>query len=363
MLKTITILFSLIWSLQSHSQKNLIPNPSFEVFSDTPFNWYYNGQHFTEIVKFWSSPTPASPDAYGPKVPIPEKWAAKGFGKMDPHTGKKMVGITVYGCKKGKPHCREYIQIRLAEPMVIGQEYELSHWIAHLTGSLYVNNVGILFSKDEVSHVLDVRLEHKPQIYAEDIIEPSRGTWKKLTYKYKADDEYEFITIGNFSPDIETDFLYTQDNQFKYAYYYLDDIKLSKEEPILPVPDRPDPLTNIKLEEGKTIRLKNIYFDHDRADFLSRSYDQLDKLVDVLESHPMMKIRVQGHTDIRGDYDYNLSLSNGRASAVVEYLIAKGISSHRLSYKGFGSTKPISSNNTQEGRRMNRRVEFVILKK
>lgn len=363
MFKTLTIFLLFICGNLAHSQANLIPNPSFEVFSDTPFNWYYNGQHFTEIVKFWSSPTPASPDAYGPKVPIPEKWAAKGFGAIKPHTGEKMVGITVYGCKKGKPHCREYIQIRLSEPLVIGQKYTLSFWVAHLHGSLFVNNLGSLFSKDEVSHVLDVRLEHKPQLFAKDIVEPTKDQWKLVVFEYTADDEYEFITIGNFSPDIETDFLFTKDNKFKYAYYYLDELSLVKEEPIIPVPERPNALTNIKLEEGKTIHLNNIYFDHDRADFLSRSFDQLDKLVDVLDAHPFMKIRVQGHTDDRGDYDYNMSLSNNRASAVVDYLITQGISSHRLSYKGFGSSKPLSTNKTHEGRRKNRRVEFVILEK
>lgn len=363
MRKAIFILFYLSCVSWSYSQSNLIPNPGFEEFTDTPFNWYYNGEHFTEIVKFWCSPTPASPDAYSPKVPIPDSWAKKGFGAIRPHTGEKMAGITVYGCNKGKPHCREYIQIRLAEPLVIGQEYSFTCWLGHLPGSLYVNNIGALFSTEEVSHILDVRLEEKPQIFVEDIVQPSYNNWKKISLSYIADTEHEFVTIGNFYPDMETDFLLTKDNKYRYAYYYIDDISLTKEEPIIPVPDRPNLLTNIKLEKGKTINLDNIYFDHDRADFLSRSYDQLDKLLSVLEDHPLMKIRVQGHTDDRGDYDYNLILSNDRASAVVDYLIQKGISSHRLRYKGFGSSKPISTNNTDAGRRKNRRVEFVILEK
>ena len=104
-------------------QANIVPNPGFEKFSATPIGWFYKGRHFTEVMKYWSSPTAASPDVFGPRVRVPEQWSVKGFGQHRARGGESMVGITAYGCENGKPHCREYLQIQLAEPLVIGQNY------------------------------------------------------------------------------------------------------------------------------------------------------------------------------------------------------------------------------------------------
>ena len=74
-----------------------------------------------------------------------------------------------------------------------------------------------------------------------------------------------------------------------------------------------------------------------------------------------MKIEIGGHTDSRGSTAYNQRLSESRARAVVEYLSSKGIDSRRLKFKGYGSSKPIDTNSTEEGRARNRRVEFTVL--
>ena len=105
------------------STSNIVPNPGFERFSATPIGWFYKGEHFTRVMKYWSSPTGASPDVFGPKVRVPETWADKDFGKHPPHQGGAMAGVTLFGCKDGKPHCREYVQVQLAEPLVVGQQY------------------------------------------------------------------------------------------------------------------------------------------------------------------------------------------------------------------------------------------------
>ena len=73
-----------------------------------------------------------------------------------------------------------------------------------------------------------------------------------------------------------------------------------------------------------------------------------------------MHIEIRGHTDSKGSDSYNLRLSENRAKAVFEYLISKGISEKRLQYKGYGKTMPIDTNDTEEGRANNRRVEFKI---
>lgn len=363
MQKRLVILCMCQWFSLLYSQENIIPNPSFENFTDEPTSWFFNGSHFTNLVTFWCSPTLASPDAYDPHREMPTFWSERGFGKVEAYDGDRMVGITMYGCKKGKPHCKEYIQIRLSEPLVVNQSYTFSIWVAHFENGLYVNNLGIHLSSEEITQKVDTKLNVTPQLNFDKIIRPPHRKWQKLTVTFKASEEYEFITIGNFFSDGKTNFLDTYKAQQNYAYYYLDDLSLTKKQPIIPTPDRKHSLTNVKLEKGKTIVLDNIYFDHDRTDFLSRSYDQLDNLVEILNQNPLLKIQIQGHTDNRGDSEYNNQLSNYRASAVVQYLVQRGISSHRLTYRGYGSNQPISTNNTDEGRKRNRRVEFLIVDK
>ena len=79
-----------------------------------------------------------------------------------------------------------------------------------------------------------------------------------------------------------------------------------------------------------------------------------------MKQYGKMRLEIHGHTDNVGEDEYNMKLSERRASAVVNYLIQNGISSSRLEYKGFGSSKPIASNDTEEGRQENRRVEVYI---
>lgn len=117
-----------------------------------------------------------------------------------------------------------------------------------------------------------------------------------------------------------------------------------------------------KIEVGVTVRLKNIYFDFDKTTLKSESFVELDKVVDLLKTNPSVEIEISGHTDSKGSDDYNLNLSQGRSQSVVDYLISQGIESYRLSAQGYGETVPIDSNDTEEGRANNRRVEFTVLK-
>jgi outer membrane protein OmpA-like peptidoglycan-associated protein len=116
------------------------------------------------------------------------------------------------------------------------------------------------------------------------------------------------------------------------------------------------------FEIGRTYRLNNIRFDTDKATFKPESYAEMDRLVRVLKTYPKMVIQLNGHTDDVNSETYNLDLSNRRAKAVFQYLQLKGISPKRLSWKGFGESKPITDNTSDEGRAVNRRVEFLVLK-
>ena len=115
------------------------------------------------------------------------------------------------------------------------------------------------------------------------------------------------------------------------------------------------------IEKGEIIRLNNIFFIFDSAELLEESKGELNQLLGILKEHPEMKIEIGGHTDNKGSDEYNLNLSERRAIAIMNYLSDHGISKENLSAKGYGETKPVSTNETDEGRQQNRRVEFKVL--
>lgn len=107
--------------------------------------------------------------------------------------------------------------------------------------------------------------------------------------------------------------------------------------------------------------LKNVFFDTDKFDLKPESKTELNKLVAMLKKNATLKIEISGHTDNQGNAASNKTLSENRAKAVYQFLIDAGIEAARLSYKGYGSEKPIADNNTLEGRAENRRTEFTIV--
>ncbi|MBI4944946.1 MAG: PD40 domain-containing protein [Bacteroidetes bacterium] len=117
------------------------------------------------------------------------------------------------------------------------------------------------------------------------------------------------------------------------------------------------------LSVGNKIVLRNIFYDFDKSTLRTESTAELERLTKLLTDIPTMKIEISGHTDSKGADDYNLKLSQSRAQSVVDYLIKNGITKNRLMAKGYGETQPISENDTDEGRQMNRRTEFQILSK
>lgn len=114
---------------------------------------------------------------------------------------------------------------------------------------------------------------------------------------------------------------------------------------------------------GSIIVLRNIFFDYNKATLRPESQVELDRLIKLLNDVPSMKIEIGGHTDKRGDDDYNQKLSQNRSQSVVDFLVGKGISRDRLTAMGYGETKPVTSGTTEEDHQQNRRTEFKILSK
>lgn len=116
------------------------------------------------------------------------------------------------------------------------------------------------------------------------------------------------------------------------------------------------------LAVGDKVTLKNIYFEMSKSDLLTASYAELNKLVTMMQDNPTMEIRLEGHTDIIGDHDANLQLSKDRVDACRAYLVRQGTASVRIQTIGYGDTRPILTKGTDEERKINRRVEFAVLK-
>jgi len=116
------------------------------------------------------------------------------------------------------------------------------------------------------------------------------------------------------------------------------------------------------VEVGTTVNLKNVLFERGTANLLPESHDELDLVVSFLQANPKVVIDLSGHTDNRGVHSHNVRLSQQRVNKVKDYLVSRGISAKRVMGKGYGGTKPIASNETEESRMLNRRVEFTIKK-
>ena len=116
------------------------------------------------------------------------------------------------------------------------------------------------------------------------------------------------------------------------------------------------------IEIGQVFRLNNVFFDFDKFNLRPESYVELDRVVKFLNEYPNIEIEMSAHTDFKGSDEYNFTLSDNRARSVMEYILSKGIAKSRITSQGYGETKPVATNETDEGRQLNRRVEFKILK-
>jgi len=116
-----------------------------------------------------------------------------------------------------------------------------------------------------------------------------------------------------------------------------------------------------KIAVGSKVVLNNVFFATGKAVLKKESKTELDNLLKLMNDAPSLKLEISGHTDNTGSDAVNQKLSERRAKAVVDYLVSKGISADRLTYKGYGSKEPVADNKTKEGRQKNRRTEFKVI--
>ena len=120
-------------------------------------------------------------------------------------------------------------------------------------------------------------------------------------------------------------------------------------------------LEMVPIREGQIIRLNNIFFKANKFFLLPESKEELDRVVRFLNSHPELVVEVAGHTNGLPSSDFCNELSNNRSKEVMKYLLEKGVPRKQMSYRGYGKTQPIATNETLEGRKKNQRVELRII--
>jgi outer membrane protein OmpA-like peptidoglycan-associated protein len=394
MQKIIAFSFAVLFSSLIPAQEqeiNYVPNPSFEKAQNLPNIWSRKVSKFNNAIAPWNSPTTTIPDIISLLVnerfwanPLNRKQSS---GKQLPRTGNNMIGIRTFGeGDDGAVACwHEYIQTKLTKELEIGKEYYVELWVSDaVRGIRSSNNIGVYFSDKPLNTNIRLPIYKTPHINKCKIIENT--DWYKISGFYKPDSVKKYIIIGNFYHDAQTNVI-KKDGMIQGAYYYIDDIKVRPKKGgdvatgCKPIPviipteqkpieeDKPDittteqQLNEIEYNIGETIKLDNIFFETDKSKLKTESLVELNKLLEMLNKYPNLKIEINGHTDNVGTDEYNLKLSKSRAKAVVDYLIEKSIAETRLTHNGYGSTKPIKTNKTEEGRAQNRRVEFKVVGK
>jgi outer membrane protein OmpA-like peptidoglycan-associated protein len=279
------------------------------------------------------------------------------FGRQKPHSGNGYGGICV------RKKFIEYLETKLSDTLIKDQEYLVEYYISKAERSIgSVKEFGVLFSDKICMGISGIGIPVQPSI--ENIKKHGfrrKIRWMKFSAIYKAKGGETVLILGYFN--------HKNVKQFKgYAHYYIDDVS------VLPIASNTflpstknindTAVTQVKSNTlpqfNQSITLKNIFFETYESKLLESSYTELDKLVILLNQYIQTTIAIGGHTDDTGDEIQNRDLSTARAKAVADYLIAKGINSQRIVYKGYGSSKPIASNNSLEGKQLNRRVDFIL---
>lgn len=158
---------------------------------------------------------------------------------------------------------------------------------------------------------------------------------------------------------------YTGDNvslAFK-ATGYLSSYRTIDQSAFLEANATPDTILLEPLATGNTIALQNVLFYRGTANFVEGSERELGLVVEMMKENPDVNIFLKGHTDNVGNAVLNVQLSQARVDAVMDFLTDRGISADRISGKGYGGAEPVASNETEETRKLNRRVEFEIRRK
>ena len=344
---SVTLLLGTI-SFAQKKDKNLVPNPSFEI---------HKGKGAGDIKNAIPWTGEGTVDFY-PKIEKKDTSKYKG-----PHSGTCYAGLRFQAAYK------EYMYVPLTEPLQKDRSYHFKMYIRLLGAStVVIKQLGVYLSDDPFK--VGMTFDEEGIIdstYKKGISSPG---WVAIQGNYIAHGGEKYMIIGNFTTHMKDDFVKKHKwdiFEFKEAYYYIDDVSLIKKPSAADSIHGPKSVVNKAVKmfpdsfaTGQVVEIKGLQFEKDKATFAKGSYKILDELVSVLNDHPFMEIQINGYMDNQNNESKEKKLSKERAKAVVDYLSAHGIISP-MTYKGFGSLQPIAPNDTDENRAKNQRLEILII--
>lgn len=344
--------------------QNLVTNGSFEEYLSCPGSYSRNPAEFR--VNGWRSLTNGSPDYFNTcsegEAAVPYNWA----GVSDAFDGYGYVGLYTY--MRQPEEYREYLHAKLSEPLIRDSLYYIEFRYKLSSYSKYcVDRIGLLLSDSLKTLNHDKVLGTPPTIsfVKDSALTPETGAWELAKAEYIAKGNERFLTIGNFSDNVNTGAYYirfrpeSEPMLAHSAYYYIDDVKVmpgfsegvdGHEVPPVFVGDTP--------ELNKTYVLKNIQFAFNSFELMADSYYDLEKVIAYMKSHPEISVELSGHTDSIGDDAYNQALSLNRAQSAAAYIISQGIGKSRINARGYGEGRPIVTGHVESSHEINRRVEI-----
>jgi len=309
--------------------------------------------------KYWSAPTLGTTDYFNQcsrtKLGVPMNFK----GKQEPYEGAAYAGLYLFA-----PHdYREYIQVPLKEALEKGSRYRLTLYLSLSEksdgavmdmGAVFAEKPLSIHTKRELGHgelsSVSAQTSHIKQFPVDKYYEDKKN-WMELTFDMVAKGFENYLILGNFKSNAGTNYLKTiktSKREEGYSYYYLDDISLNYLGP--------------EYKTDEVYVLDHVNFNFDRFDLQPKAEQSLRDVYEHLKKNPNLKVAINGHTDDLGSDEYNNILSRERASSVARYLINLGLDKNRITSKGFGDSKPLDTTLTEEARRKNRRVEFVMTK-
>lgn len=356
----------ILWILCFHFSvsQNLVLNPSFEEYKRCPS--LIGG--FNSNVINWSTPNFGTTDYFNSCSK--EVGNINFFGNQKARTGNGFGGMYVMAPENYK----EYIQGKLSNALATEKKYKITFYMSLAENCSHaIRDLGILFLKEPLKQDSDkfinlnkvlneVANSYFVSINSQDYYNEKEG-WEKVTFEYEAKGFETHFIIGNFNRNNKISKIKVHNTQDPDAsYYYIDDISVLPFE----IEQKKEVVSNLieknqVLENDKVYTLQNVLFDFDKHTLLKSSKLELDRLYSYLNTNKRLQIEIYGHTDDVGTKTRNDELSILRAKEVALYLISKGLRPERITATGYGNRFPISTNSSEEGRALNRRVEFKLI--
>lgn len=342
---------------------NLIPNSSFEQYRCLP----QQGREGISCVEIWRSPVVIGAGDYYHEDSKTRRYKTgrNVLGYQQPHSGKAFVGICV------NKKFREFIQVQLIKPLQKDKEYRISIFIS-CADKIWLGRLdefGIIFTKKEIMiNGNDYLIDPPTVVFRDEKKYTNKKDWIELSAIYKATGTEKVMTFGSFlyreKVVVETKEHGKIMGLTKYAHYYIDDMSIIPLDDDLPIHasigggEQQVKKTPPAFVSGNTYIFKSIQFESGKSDLLSKSYQELNELIFYMKKNPTVKILITGYTDNEGNAADNIKLSYNRAKAVMSYLLSNEINEKNISIEGKGDQFPVDTNNTEEGKEKNRRVEI-----